>query len=346
MTAIELPPTAERTHDAARHVVPYGACALIGLGGLFAGVTGPLLSAFIPGLVRDVLGEHRTAIGAVMAIDNVLLLALVPWAGPASDRAAAHGRGRLPLVTAAMLLSALGMALLPETRGLGLPTLVAALVLLYVGINVQRAPLQALVADLVPSRWRSLATGSVTFQMCVGAIAFLMLGHALGMRPAFWIAAVTVLGIAAALALGLRESPRPMTSEVDAEAADVSFRSLAEAAWSAVRGTVPGMRPIFLAALLLQLTFQTFTTWYALHAADRFGGGGPMRRSASSRGRSAACSARCRPAWWGRVSGDGTPCSRGSSSWPRACWRSTASPRSARRCRCSRSRRPPGRSRR
>ena len=54
---------------------PYLLCVLIGLGGLFAGVTGPLLSTFIPPLVRDALGDtHRTAIGAVMAIDNVLLL--------------------------------------------------------------------------------------------------------------------------------------------------------------------------------------------------------------------------------------------------------------------------------
>jgi MFS family permease len=31
------------------------------------------------------------------------------------------------------------------------------------------------------------------------------------------------------------------------------------------------MRPIFVSVLLLQLTFQTFTTWYALHATERFG---------------------------------------------------------------------------
>ena len=54
--------------------IPYRSCLLIGLGGLFAGVTGPLLSTFIPPLVRDALGDQRTAIGAIMAIDNVLLL--------------------------------------------------------------------------------------------------------------------------------------------------------------------------------------------------------------------------------------------------------------------------------
>jgi MFS family permease len=241
---------------------------LIGLGGLFSGVTGPLLSTFIPPLVRDALGDHRTAIGAVMAIDNVLLLLLIPWAGPASDRASARGRGRLPLVLAGFVLASLGMALLPFSPSFGLPFLIGVIVVLHTGINIQRSPFQALVADVVPSRHRSLATGSITFQMCVGAIAFLMLGRVLGMRPAFLIASGSVLVIAAAFSFGLRE---PKVVQSESPSAEVTFRSLAEAAWSAIRGAVPGMRPIFIAVLLLQLTFQTFTTWYALHAVERFG---------------------------------------------------------------------------
>jgi len=266
MTALDVPTTHNASGVRRRTPIPYGAAALIGLGGLFAGVTGPLLSAFIPPLVRDALGDQRTVIGAIMAIDNVLLLLLVPWAGPASDRASARGRGRLPLVLAGFVLSSLGMAVLPLSAAFGLSFLVCAMVLLHTGINVQRSPFQALVADVVPSRYRSLATGSVTFQMCVGAIVFLMLGRMLGMRLAFLIAAGTVLAIAAAFALGLREPP-----PAESQTAEVTFRSIAEAAWSAVRGTVPGMRAVFLAAFLLQLTFQTFTTWYALHGTERFG---------------------------------------------------------------------------
>ena len=244
---------------------PYGALALIGLGGLFAGVTGPLLSAFIPPLVRDALGDERTLIGAVMAIDNVLLLLIVPWAGRASDRAAARGQGRLRLVLTGFLLSSLGMALLSASVAFGLTVLIGVLVLLHSGINLQRSPFQALMVDVVPSRWRSLAAGSVTFQMCVGAIVFLLLGRLLGMQAAFLVAAGTVGAIAAAFTLRLRE---PATV---ARSADVTFRSLAAATSDAVRGAIPGMRPIFLAALLLQLVFQSFTTWYALHGTERFG---------------------------------------------------------------------------
>jgi maltose/moltooligosaccharide transporter len=266
MTALDIPTRQEPTDTVRSTRAPYGTVALIGLGGLFTGVTGPLLSTFIPPLVRDALGEHRTAIGLVMAIDNVLLLLLVPWAGPASDRASSRGRGRLPIIIASLVLSSLGMAMLPFSTTFGLAVLIGAIVFLYTGINVQRAPFQALLADVVPSRYRSLATGSVTFQMCAGAIVFLLLGRLLGMRMAFVIAAGTVLLIAAAFAVLVREPP-PTASP----SAEVTFRSLADAAWSVIRGVVPGMRAIFLATFLLQLTFQTFTTWYALHGTERFG---------------------------------------------------------------------------
>jgi MFS family permease len=246
--------------------VPYVVCLCVGLGGLFAGVTGPLLSTFVPPLVQGALGNHRTAIGAVMAIDNVLLLLLVPSTGAASDRASATGRGRLSLIVGGLVLSAAGMALFPYSGRFGIAGVIAAIVVLYTGINVQRSPFQALVADAVPSRFRSLATGSVTFQMCVGAIVFLMLGRALGMRIAFLIAAGTVLVIAATLRLGVSEPPPH-----GADAAEATFRSLFDSAWAALRGVVPGMRAIFIASLLLQLTFQTFTTWFALHGTERFG---------------------------------------------------------------------------
>jgi maltose/moltooligosaccharide transporter len=246
--------------------VPYSACALIGLGGLFAGVTGPLVSTFLPPLVQNVLGDDRTAIGLVMALDNVLLLLLVPLAGAASDRLRSRGRGRRPIMLPGLVLAAAGMALLPESTRAGLAGLLGGMILLFTGINLQRSPFQALIADLVPSRYRSLATGSVTFQMCAGAILFLMLGQALGMQAAYRIAAVTVLAIAVAVASWIREP-----HDAEPQPAETTFRSMADAARSALRGDVAGLRAIFVASLLLQLTFQTFTTWYALHATERFG---------------------------------------------------------------------------
>jgi MFS family permease len=257
-TNIRSRPLAART--------PFVECLIVGLGGLFAGVTGPLLSTFVPLLVRDELGDQRTSIGAVMAIDNVLLLLLVPLAGAASDRATARGRGRLPIVIAGFLLAAAGMVMFPSSARFGIAGLIVAIVILYGGINLQRSPFQALIADLIPSRYRSLATGSVTFQMCVGAVVFLMLGRMLGMQPAFFIAAGAVLLITVVFALSLRE---PAMSE--SQAAEATHLSLLNAGLAAMRGTIPGMRAVFIATVLMQLTFQSFTTWYALHGTERFG---------------------------------------------------------------------------
>ena len=247
---------------------PYLTCLIVGWGGLFAGATGPLLSAFVPPLVRNALGDQRTAIGAVMAIDNILLLVLVPLAGALSDRAVARGRGRLPLVFLGYILASAGMAVFPASARAGIVGVIAAMVLLYTGINLQRSPFQALVADSTPSAYRSVANGSVTFHMCLGAIVFLMLGRMLGMEKAFLIASGTVLAIGLAFALGLRE---PRVAETPAT--EATFLSLLATVRSAIGGAIPGLRPIFVSTLLLQMTFQTFTTWYALYGAERFGAG-------------------------------------------------------------------------
>jgi maltose/moltooligosaccharide transporter len=156
------------------------------------------------------------------------------------------------------------MALFPFSVRLGLAGIIAAIVVLYSGINTVRSPFQALVADLVPSRYRSLATGSVTFQMCVGAIVFLMLGRMLGMQTAFFIAAGTVLAIALAFVSGVHERPQA------ASGTEATFRSLIDAVSSIARGAIPGLRWMFIATLLLQMVFQSFTTWFALHGTERF----------------------------------------------------------------------------
>ena len=77
-----------------------------------------------------------------------------------------------------------------------------------------------------------------------------------------------MLAIAAAFAFGLRERSRSRRRRRP----EATFRSLLDAVVvrrSAAR--CPGMRAIFVATLLLQLTFQTFTTWFALHGTERFG---------------------------------------------------------------------------
>jgi predicted MFS family arabinose efflux permease len=95
-----------------------------------------------------------------------------------------------------------------------------------------------------------------------------MLGKILGMQRAFIVAAVTVLVIAVVFVVRLRE---PVLERASAPDDSQAIGSLATVAWAAIRGAIPGLRAVFIAAVLVQLTFQSFTTWYGLHAIERFG---------------------------------------------------------------------------
>ena len=142
------------------------------------------------------------------------------------------------------------------------------MVVLYTGINLQRSPFQALVADLLPSRYRSLATG-------VGDVSDVRrrhrvpdagagARHAAGLPDRGGHRARHRRGVCVRPARASRvRSARPQRRRSD--------RSL-DASWARpCAATLPGLRAIFLAALLLQLTFQTFSTWFALHGTERFG---------------------------------------------------------------------------
>ena len=63
---------------------------------------------------------------------------------------------------------------------------------------------------------------------------------------------------------GLQKPSKPKPSR------QRSARSVG-AVWTALSGELPGMRAVFAATFLVQLTFQTFTTWFSLHGTERFG---------------------------------------------------------------------------
>ena len=62
-----------------------------------------------------------------------------------------------------------------------------------------------------------------------------------------------------------------MPARQTVETVETTFRSLGGAVWTALSGELPGMRAVFAATFLVQLTFQTFTTWFSLHGTERFG---------------------------------------------------------------------------
>jgi len=159
------------------------------------------------------------------------------------------------------------MLLLRSGPAYGLAVLLAGIVVVNVGQFVVRAPFQAVMADLVPSRHRSFATGAMTALMCAGAIAFLGLAQASGSpRLAFAAAAVTLVGVALAFGRWLREPAGDVSPGTE-----TSLALVRNALRHVAHGAVPGLRAAFVALLFIHLSFQTFASWFTLHAAERFG---------------------------------------------------------------------------
>ena len=159
------------------------------------------------------------------------------------------------------------MALFPWSARFGIAGIIAAIVLLYTGINVQRSPFQAL-------RRRRGAVALPLARHGIGHVPDVRrrdrLPHA---RPHARHADRVPhrRGHRARDRRGV--APRPRRAAAARNAAPPRRRSArcSTRCVDALRGVVPGMRAIFVAALLLQLTFQTFTTWFALHGTERFG---------------------------------------------------------------------------
>ena len=230
-----------------------------------------------------------------MAIDNVLLLLLVPWAGAASDRASAAAAAACRSCSAAssshrpwhgaVRPSSVRRHCGRASRRSSCSTRASI---------SQRSPVQALhrrsrAVALPLARHR---LGDVSDVRRRGRVPDARTNA--GDAAAFLVAAVTVLAIAAAFVFALREPAGTAASSASVRRHVPLDRRRGP---SSRPRRVPGMRAVFLASLLVQLTFQTFTTWYHLHGTERFGVGPRGRhRSASSPGRWAACSARCRPA--------------------------------------------------
>src|SRR5688572_25303025 len=148
--------------------IPWRVAALLGLSSLAFGASGPIYDSYMPFFLGELLAGDA-AVGVVMGIDNVVPLLVVPLVGALSDRMRTKLGRRVPFVLAALPIVAIAFAALPLLRG-SLPAMIAGIVVLALASSTLRAPMQALLADLVPSSSRSQVAGVMSVFMCLGAM--------------------------------------------------------------------------------------------------------------------------------------------------------------------------------
>ncbi|WP_051556495.1 MFS transporter [Alkalihalobacterium bogoriense] len=125
-----------------------------------------------------ILGEHidSAAIrGAIMGLDNLLAVLLIPVIGAWSDRIKSPLGQRLPFIVIGMPLAAITFALLPFMSGIGLFVLLAIDIIFLLAMTIYRAPVISLMPDHTPPEKRSTANGVINFMGGIGAIIALFL---------------------------------------------------------------------------------------------------------------------------------------------------------------------------
>jgi maltose/moltooligosaccharide transporter len=171
-----------------------GPVLAVGFGALAIAAVWSLYSVFMPLLLRDFVAS-RALRGAIMGLDNLSALLLIPLVGAWSDRAHGPLGKRLPFLLVLMPVAAIAFFAIPLARGSLWALLGAALVFLL-AMTSSRAPLTASMPDHVAPDDRSSANGVITLLGAVGTAVALM-----GLGPLFERASWAPFALAALLVL-------------------------------------------------------------------------------------------------------------------------------------------------
>lgn len=149
----------------------------------FVGMAFLSISAFwqmydniIPLILQNSFHLNETIIGAIMAMDNVLAVFLLPLIGTMSDKVDTKLGKRTPFIIGGTLSAIVCMMLLPladHYKMIGL--FVVALALTLIAMAMYRSPAVALMPDLTPKSLRSSANAVINLMGAVGGIYALIL---------------------------------------------------------------------------------------------------------------------------------------------------------------------------
>lgn len=161
----------------------------IGLAFLSISAFWQMYDNIIPLILQNTFHLKETVTGALMAMDNVLALFLLPVFGSLSDRVNTPLGKRTPFILGGTVLAVVFMMMLPiADKGENLVLFLIALFATLVSLGLYRSPAVALMPDLTPNRLRSRANAVINLMGAVGGVYALIMIRFLvgeGKRPSY-----------------------------------------------------------------------------------------------------------------------------------------------------------------
>ena len=135
----------------------------------------------IPLILRETFGMDESLTGAVMAIDNILALFLLPFFGGLSDRTHSKLGRRTPFILCGTAAAVILMNILPildnsyaaEAAPFKFVSFVVVLGLLLIAMGTYRSPAVALMPDVTPKPLRSKGNAIINLMGALGGIIYL-----------------------------------------------------------------------------------------------------------------------------------------------------------------------------
>ena len=177
---------------------------LIGMAFLSISAFWQMYDNIIPLILQNTFHLNEAVIGAIMAIDNVLAVFLLPLIGNLSDKVDTRLGKRMPFVVFGTIAAVVLMMFLPFADAKGNLTLfVVMLGLTLIAMALYRSPAVALMPDLTPKPLRSSGNAVITLMGAVGGVYTLILIKRLvksGPKPSYL---PVFLGVAAMMIIAI-----------------------------------------------------------------------------------------------------------------------------------------------
>jgi maltose/moltooligosaccharide transporter len=253
-----IPAAAGRSTGAGRFSMPR--TFLLGFGFLGVSIIWSLYNAYVPVLLKDHFSLSSSAIGAIMTIDNVFAIVLLPFLGALSDRTRTRLGRRRPYILVGSILGAVFFVLIPNAlAGGALGLMMIVIILMNFSMAIFRSPVIALMPDVTPSRFRSQANGVINFMGGLGSLLVYFGGKPLydtRFSLPFTVGGLAMLGASLLVVIFIREP------EVAQPADDAP---------SAVRELAANLRDVFAGERSLLLILLAIFCWFVgFNAVETF----------------------------------------------------------------------------
>ena len=250
----------------------------------------------IPLILRETFHMNESLAGAVMALDNILALFLLPFFGTLSDRCRNQKLGRrTPFILVGTAVAVVLMNLLPLldngfAAGGGRWHFIAFIVVLgglLVAMGSYRSPAVALMPDVTPKPLRSRANAIINLMGAVGGVLYLGVAAVLyptdkvknlvhvNYQPLFLVVSAIMAAAVAVLLLTIRE-PRLSAENRSLEARHPEW-NLAEddgSGHEVLPAAVKQSLGFLLASIALwYIGYNGVTTWFTTYISQIMGEG-------------------------------------------------------------------------